>query len=373
MPIQIVNQDITKMQCDAIVSETNTNLLPTAYGVDASIHIAAGKRLLRKCKRIGSIERGEAVITRGFNLPCKYVIHTAGPPRKGDFCDNQEILLNCYKNAINLAIEAGCESIAFPLIASDGRGYPKDMVLETAIFTIDEMICEHEMTTYLVIPDKHDFEFSRNLFDDLVEYMLWMAKEKSVELYFPLEYELEEWTPPRNTQQSLMRIEEYEDDIEEEKELKQKELKQKEKHSKCICYKRDINLGDESLSKDAKYIREELQKKDKGFAETLFDFIDEKGMSDVECYKLANIDRKTFSKIKCNKDYRPSKATALSFAIALELNLKETNLLLETLGMTLSRSITFDLIVRYFIVRRIYDIHLINQTLFEFDQVLLGS
>ena len=112
---------------------------------------------------------------------------------------------------------------------------------------------------------------------------------------------------------------------------------------------------------------------DKGFAELLFLFIDRSGMTDVECYKRANVDRKTFSKIKCNKEYRPSKATALSFAVALRLNIAETNLLLRTLGMTLSNSIEFDVIVQFFIENRIYDINVINEALFEFDQVLLGS
>jgi hypothetical protein len=112
---------------------------------------------------------------------------------------------------------------------------------------------------------------------------------------------------------------------------------------------------------------------DKGFAETLFMLIDRSGMSEVECYKRANVDRKTFSKIKCNKDYRPSKVTAISFAIALRLDLYETNMLLQTIGMTLSNSIEFDVIIRYHIEHMIYDINEINETLFEFDQVLLGS
>ena len=112
---------------------------------------------------------------------------------------------------------------------------------------------------------------------------------------------------------------------------------------------------------------------DKSFAELLFMLIDRRGMTDVECYKRANVDRKTFSKIKCNKDYRPSKATALSFAVALKLDLRDTRRLLETLGYTLSRSIAFDVIVEYFIVHKIYDINVINETLFEFDQMLLGS
>ena len=115
-----------------------------------------------------------------------------------------------------------------------------------------------------------------------------------------------------------------------------------------------------------------LREMDKGFAETLFAYIDAKGMKDVDCYKRANIDRKTFSKIKCTKGYRPSKETVLSFAIALELTLEETNHLLNTVGFSLSHSSKFDLIVEYFIKIGRYDIHEINETLFQFDQLLLG-
>ena len=116
-----------------------------------------------------------------------------------------------------------------------------------------------------------------------------------------------------------------------------------------------------------------LREMDRGFAETLFAYIDEKGFSDVECYKRANVDKKTFSKIKCNKGYKPSKVTVVSFAIALRLNLAETNHLLNTVGMALSRSSKFDVIIEYFVTTGNYtDIFDVNETLYQFDQVTLG-
>ena len=120
-------------------------------------------------------------------------------------------------------------------------------------------------------------------------------------------------------------------------------------------------------------LAEYMKAMDKSFAYKLFDLIDSKGMTDVECYKKANVDKKTFSKIKCNPDtYKPSKQTAVAFAIALELTLDETQDLLASAGLTLSQSFVFDKIICYFIQREIYDIFMINEALFEFDQVLLG-
>ena len=129
----------------------------------------------------------------------------------------------------------------------------------------------------------------------------------------------------------------------------------------------------EPSSVAGKSLHEYMKSMDKSFAYKLFDLIDERGMTDVECYKKANVDKKTFSKIKCNpQTYKPSKQTAVAFAIALKLNLEETQDLLASAGLTLSRSFTFDKIIRYFIQKGVYNIFEINEALFEFDQVLLG-
>lgn len=128
-----------------------------------------------------------------------------------------------------------------------------------------------------------------------------------------------------------------------------------------------------SAAKEGTTLDEMIRNMDKGFADTLFYYIDKKGVTDVECYKRSNVDKKTFSKIKCNKDYRPSKITAVSFAIGLRLNIEETNHLLNTVGMSLSHSSLFDVIIEYFITSGEYEsVFDVNEVLYKFDQSLLG-
>ena len=115
-----------------------------------------------------------------------------------------------------------------------------------------------------------------------------------------------------------------------------------------------------------------LLKIDDNFAVTLLKLIDLKNITDVECYKKANVSKQTWYKIMNEKNYKPSKNTVIAFAIALELTLEETEHLLSTVGFTLSKSSKFDIIIEYFLIKGEYDIFTINETLFKFDQVCLG-
>lgn len=341
MPFHIIRQDITTMQVDAIVNTTNAQMVGYS-GIDLAVHQKAGPRLDALCRELAPLELGFAKITPGFGLPCKYIIHTAGPVWEGGQYGERALLRSCYLESLRLARSHGCETLAFPLISSGHYGYPKDQVLRHAVEVISEYLEYEELTVFLCVYDPASYQFSPSLYADISRFIrsqqadfrpkAAMAKPR---LFRKPRECREEMAAPCQAMPEMM---------------------------PCAmpCPPPVGSLSDF------------LEQMDAGFAETLFTLIDQRGMTDVACYKKANVDKKTFSKIKCNPAYRPSKPTAIAFAIALQLNLEETQHLLGTAGMTLSRSSQFDLIIEYFISRGIYDVYEINQALFEFDQMLLG-
>lgn len=328
MPIQIVRNDITMMKVDAIVNAANPSLLGGG-GVDGCIHRTAGPELLEACKALGGCPTGSAKLTLGYRLPCKYVIHAVGPRWQGGHKNEEALLTSCYERALQLAKEAGCETVAFPLISSGIYGYPKDEALGVAMDTISHFLLENDMTVYLVVFDKSAYRISGKLFANIAEYI----DDRYAESH----------TDSRRRLSSV--------DFQEEPGV----------------------LLAMSASVQEKSLAEMVEQLDESFSEMLLRKIDESGMTDAQCYKKANIDRKLFSKIRSDKLYKPSKPTVLAFAIALELSLEETKDLLMKAGFALSHASKFDIIVEYFIQRGNYNIFEINEALFAFDQSLLGA
>lgn len=328
MPLEIIREDIARLNTDAIVHSTNTKLRK-GTGSSESIFRLAGDGLEHKLTQIGHCAPGEVIITPGYNLNSKYIIHTVGPKWKGG--DNQEEvqLESCYRNALECAHKHNLKSIAFPLISAGNYGYPKDEALHIAVTTIQSYLLKHEMLVYLVVFDKQVYQLSTQLF-------------KSVNQYIDDHYVEQKQFNYRN------RSDEY-DNLE---------------MNRNISYSR---------LESSKSLDDVLLELDESFSQSLLKLIDKKGLTDVETYKRANITKAHFSKIRTHNDYRPTKTTVLAFCIALKLSLKETNILLERAGFSLSNSSKLDLIVKFFIENKSYDVYEINQVLFEYDQTLLGS
>lgn len=329
MPLIIVRNDITKMKVDAIVNAANETLLGGG-GVDGCIHRAAGPELLAECRTLGGCKTGDAKITGAYRLPCRYIIHTVGPVWNGGKYGEREQLASCYRTSLALAKERGCETVAFPLISSGIFGYPKDQALRVAVDTISEFLAENDMTVYIVIFDRAAYQIGNKLFADIAAYID--------------DHYVDAHTDSRRERMRRMGVVE----------------------SRMLTAYEDAPMAVGGLD-------EALAHLDTGFSETLLKLIDRSGKKDAEVYKKANVDRKLFSKIRNNPDYKPSKPTAVAFAIALELSLPETRDLIARAGYALSPSSKFDVIIEYFIMQRDYDIFKINEALFAFDQSLLGA
>ena len=330
MPLEIVRNDITKMKVDAIVNAANETLLGGG-GVDGCIHRAAGPELLAECRTLGGCKTGDAKITKAYRLPCQYVIHTVGPVWNGGSHGERELLVSCYRTSLALTKEHGCETGAVPLIASGVFGYPQDQALRVAVDTISEFLAENDMTVYLVIFSRAAYAIGNKLFADIAAYID--------------DHYVDAHTDSRRERTRRM----------------------------SVLESRTLSADAAAAPMAADGLDSLLAHLDAGFSETLLKFIDRSGKKDSEIYKKANVDRKLFSKIRNNPDYKPSKATAIAFAIALELNLDETRDLIARAGYALSASSKFDVIIEYFIRQKKYDIFEINEALFAFDQGLLGA
>ena len=329
MPLIIVRNDITKLSVDAIVNAAKESLLGGG-GVDGCIHRAAGPELLQECRTLGGCQTGEARITGAYRLPCRYIIHTVGPVWNGGKYSEREKLASCYRTSLALAKEHGCETVAFPLISSGIFGYPKDQALRVAVDTIGEFLLHNDMTVYIVIFSRTAYQISSKLFADIAEYV----DDHYVDAHTDFQRE-------RLRRMSVV-------------------------ESRMLTAYEDAPMAASGLD-------EALAHLDAGFSETLLKLIDRSGKKDAEVYKKANVDRKLFSKIRNNPDYKPFKPTAVAFAIALELSLPETRDLIARAGYALSASSKFDVIIEYFIRQKKYDIWEINEALFAFDQSLLGA
>ena len=331
MPFEIIRNDITLMRADAIVNTANP--LPIIGGSsDARIHEAAGPELLEARKKIGPIAVGEAAVTPAFRLGAQYVIHTVGPQWRGGGAGEEQLLENCYRSCLALAREHGCASIAFPLISSGTYGFPRDRALQCAIRAISGFLMANEMQVWLVVFHREAYQLSEKLFRGVRSYIDEHYVEEKLRA-----------------------------------EIRNRRLEPRAMREALPMYECAASAPVPRNLKDL------VRQVDAGFSQTLLELIDRTGKKDSEIYTRANVSRQHFSKIRNNPGYRPTKPTAIAFAVALELDLKQTKDLIGRAGYALTNSSIFDVIIMYFIEQGNYDLFEINAALFEFDQSLLGA
>ena len=342
MPFEIVRNDITRMKADAIVNAANSSLLGGG-GVDGAIHRAAGPELLAECRTLGGCPTGSARITRGYHLPAKYVIHTVGPVWHGGNHGERNLLSSCYASSLALAKEYGCESIAFPMISTGAYGYPKDEAMEVAVEAISHFLMQNDMTVYLVVFGRESLYAGQKLFRDVQSYI-----------------------------DDVYVAEHLDGRAEESRKLRWRRKQQAEADKSFFAELAPMAAPKAGAMPNVDW-DDLLKQTDEGFSQALLRMIDERGMKDSECYRKANIDRKLFSKIRSNPEYRPSKQTVFAFAMALELTLDEAKDFLNKAGFSISHSSRFDVVMEYFLRHEFYDVIRINEVLFEYDLPLLGS
>ena len=345
MPFEIVRNDITNMQVDAIVNAAS-RLPRVNAGVDSAVHKKAGPSLLLARKEVGYIQPGTAAITPAFNLDAEYVIHAATPTWMDGQHGELKLLRQAYDMCLELAVKNNCDSIAFPLLASGNHGFPKSKALQVAIGAFSEFLMEHEMQIYLVVFSKDSVKLSEKLVHN-------------VSCYIDENY-----------------VEEYEQEIyggvnEERRRDRYQMRRMMEMQSDCMmvpCASEPFEKASVGMS-----LGDFIKEKDAGFTETLLSLIKKKGLKNATVYKKANISKQHFSKLINDPDAKPSKPTAIALALALELDLDATRDLISRAGYALTNSSTFDLIIRYFIEHKQYNVIEINIALYEFDQSLLGA
>ena len=327
MAFKILRNDITKVHADAIVNTANP--LPiVGRGTDTAVYEAAGReKLLEVRKGIGVIERGQSVWTPSFNLKkhnVKYIIHTVGVCYKDGTHGEKEILRSCYTSALKIAVELNCKSVAIPLLASGNYSFPKDIALQIAVEEISRFLLEHEVDVLLVVYDTESYKISEKLFDDVEDFLydnLESCEKEQRERYFTADSVAHEDTKSI----SLSSIEE------------------------------SIHTAEPVIPNDVDaYIRTSDGKLN--FQNTLMQLIAERNLDNATVYKKACIDKKFFSKIISNKDYVPKKHTVMALGLALELSLVEYETFLASAGYAFMPSSRFDLIIKYCVINRIYNL-----------------
>ena len=353
MPLNIIRNDITQVAADAIVNTANP-LPVVGAGTDSAIHEAAGPELLEARKAVGSIPVGGAAVTPAFRLNARYVLHTVSPVWSGGRQGEAVLLRRAYDAALRLADELGCASVAFPLLAAGSYGFPHDVALSVAIQAFTDFLMEHEMTICLVLFNREAFGLAASLFDDLKSYV----DDRYVAAKTQRERRPDRMRSRGNAIRPLPGT-----------------ASKSEQPPESIYESADRFAAASAMAPQAAAagLADYLKQSETTFSEHLLDLLKERNGKDSEVYKRAEVSKQLFSKILCNREYQPTKSTAIQLAVGLQLDLNQTQKLLGKAGYALTRSSKADLVVQYCIEKQIYSVTFINEALFDCGLPLLKT
>ena len=407
MPLKIVRNDITQMHVDVIVNTANEAPVYST-GVDYAIYQAAGaEELLAEREKIGWMHEGDVAITPGFKLPAKYIIHAVSPCYYGGNFGEEERLRGCYSKSLQLALENGCKSIAFPLISTGNFGYPKEEGMAIAVDEISKFLLRHDMMVYLVVFDtastelalrlqpgldayidhhyvceKREEEYGNPYFgsmtasfaeDDRYGAKAYERRRQEVEravnfrgqekLSTPVEKQIEAAKKEEIVRTETAKKKPFniwkQEAIEPQEEMAEyPKISAPSQARHCVEDGYDDEFG--FLDVDDSALKERMKHLSDTFQEYLFYLIQLKGLSNPEVYNRSLITKQTFSKIKNNPDYHPDKATAMRLCVGAKLSLDETKDLLARAGYALSPCDKRDIIFQFYIENEAYDMFAID-------------
>ncbi|MCQ2510532.1 MAG: macro domain-containing protein [Lachnospiraceae bacterium] len=363
MPFTIVRDDLTRMSVDAIVNTANPRPV-IGSGTDSAVYKAAGaEKLIKERLKIGDIPRGEAAITGAYSLPSKYIIHTVGPIWQGGFSGEEELLRSCYRNSLNLALKKKCKSIAFPLISTGNYRFPKDLALRIVVDTVSSFLEDHDMMIYLVVFGADSTRLSEKLYADIEQRITDEDAEKLEEAEYSAAYfssnisEDYEYESPHFLYDAMPSAE--------------RRSRQREDSDfmpfadKSSSPEPKPTLSAKSVKPSKRSLEKLLKQQNETFSEMLLRLISEKGMTNAQAYKKANQDKRSFSKIKNNKNSQPQKKTVLAYVLALELSMDEAKDLLARAGYAFSPSSNLDKVIQYCIEEKFYNIFDVEIILYD--------
>ena len=341
MPFKIIRDDITKVKADAIVNPVNPEVC-IGGGVESAIYEAAGKeKLLEARKELGRLQPGKVGVTETFNLDAKYIVHVSGLYWKGGNSFEARCLEECYEKALKAALDKGCKSIAFPLLATGTYGFPKDIGLDVAVSAFTEFLEEYEMEITLVVFGNDAVNVSGKLVDEVKSFIDDKYVKEALETEYKEDRKIFCYSLSSERLHLLLKEETY--DVLDN-----------------ACTKDTFSAKQPgSLEAALKNIYKE------SFEKHLQQLINKKGLRNSEVYAAANISKQYFSKL-LKGQVKPSKDKMLALAVGLRLNMDETADFLRIGGYALSPISQTDTVVEYFIRKQEYNVLKINIVLFDY-------